>query len=174
MTANEKRAAVVEKYKGILGRNQYSRTRRDYCFRKYTDGKCYSDCSSSISYCYKEAGFGFGILNTVGMYQNNKMTDVPVVIQNGQIQNPELLRVGDILLFAGADPSRDYASYAGHVEMVYAIDGTKVTICGHGSGKPSLKDMRNYCKSRHHLKAGTKFGNKGLVKVRRFIQDDGA
>lgn len=172
MTANEKRMAVAEKYKTILGRNKYSQPRRDYCFKKYKDGKYYSDCSSSISYCYKEAGLGFGILNTVGMYQSKKMADVPVVIQNGRIQNPDVLRVGDMLLFAGSDSGRSYAGYVGHVEMVYAINGTKVTLCGHGSGTPSLKDMHTYCKSRYNAKSSTKLGHKGLIRVRRFIQDD--
>ena len=172
MTANEKRAAVAAKYKTILGRNYYSQARRDYCFRQYTDGKYYSDCSSSISYCYKEAGFGFGILNTVGMYQSKKLTTVPVTIKNGQIQNPEVLRVGDMLLFAGSDSGRAYAGYVGHVEMVYVISGSSVTLCGHGSGRPSTKKMTTYCKSRHNTKSNTKLGNKGLIKVVRFIQDD--
>ena len=172
MTANEKRAAVAAKYKTILGRNYYSQPKRDYCFKKYSDGKYYSDCSSSISYCYKEAGFGFGILNTVGMYQSKKMTNVPVVIKNGQIQNPEVLRVGDMLLFAGSDSGRAYAGYVGHVEMVYEISGSTVTLCGHGSGRPSTKVMTTYCKSRYNSKSNTKLGHKGLIKVVRFIQDD--
>lgn len=172
MTANEKRAAVAAKYKSILGRNYYSQPKRDYCFKQYKDGKYYSDCSSSISYCYKEAGFGFGILNTVGMYQSKKMTTVPVIIKNGQIQNPEVLRIGDMLLFAGSDSGRAYAGYVGHVEMVYEINGTNVTLCGHGSGRPSTKKMTTYCKSRYNSKSTTGLGNKGLIKVVRFIQDD--
>lgn len=172
MTANEKRAEVVAKYKEILGRNLYSQTRRDYCFKPYKNGKYYSDCSSSISYCYKEAGYGFGILNTVGMYQSKKLTEVPVVIRNGQVQNPEVLRVGDVMIFAGADLGREYAEYAGHVEMVYETDGADITLCGHGGGRPSIKKMRTYCKSRYNTKVITKLGNKGLIKVVRFIQDD--
>lgn len=172
MTANEKRAAVAAKYKSILGRNYYSQPKRDYCFKQYKDGKYYSDCSSSISYCYKEAGFGFGILNTVGMYQSKKMTTVPVIIKNGQIQNPEVLRIGDMLLFAGSDSGRAYAGYVGHVEMVYEINGVNVTLCGHGSGRPSTKKMTTYCKSRYNSKSTTGLGNKGLIKVVRYIQDD--
>ncbi len=172
MTANEKRAAVAAMYKSILGRNYYSQPKRDYCFKQYKDGKYYSDCSSSISYCYKEAGFGFGILNTVGMYQSKKMTTVPVIIKNGQIQNPEVLRIGDMLLFAGSDSGRAYAGYVGHVEMVYEIDGSNVTLCGHGSGRPSTKKMTTYCKSRYNSKSTTGLGNKGLIKVVRFIQDN--
>lgn len=173
MTANEMRVAVVTQYKKLLGRNKYDRGLRDYCFKKHPDGNYYSDCSSSISYSYKEAGCGFGILNTVGMYQSRKLTNVDVIIKNGQIQNPEVLRVGDLLLFAGSDPDRIYADCVGHVEMVYIVAGSVVTICGHGSGTPSLKDLRSYCKSRYNSKAYTSVGNKGLLCVRRYIQDDG-
>ena len=172
MTATEKRAAVVKKYGEILGRNKYSQPRRDYCYKKYSDGKYYSDCSSSISYAYKEAGFSFGILNTVGMYQSKKMTDVPVTIKNGIIQNPEVLQVGDMLLFAGTDSSRAYAGYVGHVEMVAKISGKTVTIYGHGSGTPRSTEMNAYCKSRYAKKTSTKLGHRGLSKVRRVIQDD--
>ena len=172
MTASEKRAAVVKKYGEILGRNKYSQPRRDYCYKKYKDGKYYSDCSSSISYAYKEAGFSFGILNTVGMYQSKKMTDVPVTIKNGIIQNPEILLPGDMLLFAGTDSSRAYAGYVGHVEMVAKISGGKVTIYGHGSGTPRSTEMNAYCKSRYAKKTNTKLGHRGPIRVRRFIQDD--
>lgn len=172
MTANEKRAAVVRKYEEILGRNHYSQPRRDYCYKKYRDGKYYSDCSSSVSYAYKEAGFSFGILNTVGMYQSKKMVDVPVTIKNGIIQNPEVLRPGDMLLFAGTDSSRAYAGYVGHVEMVAKISDKTVTIYGHGSGTPRSTEMNVYCKSRYAKKSSTKLGHRGLIRVRRFIVDD--
>lgn len=172
MTATEKRAAVVKKYGEILGRNKYSQPRRDYCYKKYKDGKYYSDCSSSISYAYKEAGFSFGILNTVGMYQSKKMTDVPVTIKNGIVQNPEILLPGDMLLFAGTDSSRAYAGYVGHVEMVAKISGKTVIIYGHGSGTPRSTEMNAYCKSRYAKKTNTKLGHRGLIRVRRFIQDD--
>lgn len=173
-SANEKRAAVAAKYKEILGRNKYSQEKRNYCFKKYSDGKYYSDCSSSVSYCYKEAGYGFGILNTVGMYQNGKFTQVPVTIENGIIQNPEILRQGDMLLFAGNSSGRKYAGYVGHVEMLYAIDGARITLCGHGSGTPSTKEMNEYCRKRYNTKSSTALGNKGLIKVVRYIQDDEA
>lgn len=171
MTANEKRTRVVRKYEEILGRNKYSQSRRDYCYKKYSDGKYYSDCSSSVSYAYKEAGFSFGILNTVGMYQSAKLTDVPVIIKNGIIQNPEALRIGDMLLFAGTDSSRAHAGYVGHVEMVGRINGGSITLYGHGSGTPRATEMNAYCKSRYAKKAGTKLGHRGLIRVRRFIQD---
>lgn len=171
MTANERRERVAAKYREILGRNNYSQTKRDYCFRKASDGKYYSDCSSSVSCCYKEAGEGFGILNTVGMYQSKKFTDVPVIIKGGQIQNPEVLRVGDMLLYAGSDSSRSYAGYVGHVEMVGEI-GAKVILYGHGSGVPKKTEMTAKNKSRYNYKTATKIGNKGLIRVVRYIQDD--
>ena len=172
MTATEKRASVIKKYEEILGRNKYSQPKRDYCYKKYSDGKYYSDCSSSVSYAYKEVGLSFGILNTVGMYQSAKLVDVPVTIKSGIIQNPEILRPGDMLLFAGTDTSRAYAGYVGHVEMVAKVTDSKVTIYGHGSGTPRATEMNAYCKSRFSSKTGTKVGNKGLIKVRRFIADD--
>lgn len=172
MTATEKRAAVIRKYEEILGRNNYSQPRRDYCYKKYSNGKYYSDCSSSVSYAYKEAGYSFGILNTVGMYQSKKMVDVPVEIKNGIVQNKDVLRPGDMLLFARTDTSRAASNYVGHVEMVAKISGGKVTIYGHGSGNPRATDMDTYCKGQFAKKTKTKVGHKGLIKVRRFIQDD--
>lgn len=172
MTAEERRAAVIAKYKTILGRNNYSQSLRNYCFKKYTNGKYYSDCSSSVSYSYKEAGYGFGILNTVGMYQSKKFTNVPVTIKNGQVQNTDVLRVGDMLLFAGTDKGRSYAGYVGHVEMVGEISGKTVMLYGHGSGNPKRHEMVAYCRSRYNAKTSTKVGNKGLIRVRRFIVDD--
>jgi len=173
MTVEEKRAAVAAKYRTIIGRNIYSQNLRNYCFKKYTNGKYYSDCSSSVSYSYKEAGFGFGILNTVGMYNSGKLTDVPVTIKNGQITNPEVLRVGDMLLFAGTDKGRAYAGYVGHVEMVGEINGKTVMLYGHGSGNPKRHEMTAYCKSRYNSKTGTKVGHKGLIRVRRYFTGTG-
>lgn len=179
MTAQEKRQTVVDKYKTILGRNRYSQARRGYCFKKYSDGKYYSDCSSSIALSYRELGFpirdrgGNSCPNTVGMYQSPDLVDVDAIIKKGVIQNPEVLRVGDLLLFAGTDASRAGAGYVGHVEMVYRINGSAVTICGHGSGTPRTTEMNAYCRKRYGQKTSrTKLGHKGLIKVRRRILDD--
>ena len=169
MRASEKRQTVADKYSIILGRNIYSQSLRDYCYRAY-NGKYYSDCSSSISYAYKEAGFGFGILNTAGMYNSTKWKFVDVGISKGIPTDVNKLRVGDILLFAGTDSSRPKC--IGHVEMVYKIDGNTVTLCGHGSGNPSLKNMNTYCSQRYNSKTSTAIGNKGLVCVKRYISDD--
>lgn len=172
MTAEEKRLKVRNKYREILGRNRYSQAKRDYCYRKASDGCYYSDCSSSISYAYKEAGYGFGILNTVGMYESKKLDKVDVPIKKGIPQDVSKLRIGDMLLFAGSDSSRAYAEYVGHVEMVGEINGGIVTLYGHGSGTPSKKSMVAYCGQRQGARTSTKRGNKGLIKVVRYIQDD--
>lgn len=173
MTATEKRKLVRAKYSEIIGRNSYSQAKRDYCYKKYKDGKYYSDCSSSVSYAYKEAGFGFGILNTAGMYNCAKFTQVPVKIEKGQILNPEILRIGDMLLYAGTDGKRP--GCVGHVEMYWGYDAKGVHwLYGHGSGKPKKTRMTEKNRSRYAAKTGTKVGNKGLIRVVRFIQDDGA
>ena len=70
-----------------------------------------------------------------------------------------------MLLFAGTDASRP--KRIGHVEM-YCGNGI---ICGHGSGRPSYKDLVAYCKSRYNSWASGGW-RKGLVCVRRYIQDD--
>ena len=174
-TAQEKRLKVRDLYRKILGRNRYSQALRDYCFKKYRDGNYYSDCSSSISYCYKEAGIPFGILNTVGMYESSKLKKVDVTIKNGVPQEVDRLRLGDMLLFAGGDSGRAYAGYVGHVEMIGEINGERpadVVLYGHGSGTPSKKNMQTYCKQRQAATSGTKRGNKGLIKVVRFVWDD--
>lgn len=180
MTANEKRQAVVDKYRGILGRNLYSQPRRTYCFTKYANGKNYSDCSSSVALSYKAAGYpirdknGYACPNTVGMYSSPDLAQVDVTIQKGVIQDVEKLRVGDLLLFAGSDKGRESAGYVGHVEMVYRINGKTVTLCGHGSGTPRTTEMVAYCKSRYAQKTATKLGHKGLIRVMRRIPDDSA
>jgi hypothetical protein len=164
MNAEQKRQAVCDKYATLIGRNLYNQTLRDYCFKKYSDGNYYSDCSSSICYSYQEAGYGFGNLNTAGIYQSSKLTTIDADIAAG-ILDVSLLRKGDMLEFAGTDPSRPLK--IGHVEM-YCGNGI---ICGHGSGRPSYKDIVAYYKSRYASFAHGGW-RKGLVCVRRYIQDE--
>lgn len=164
MTAEQKRQTVCIKYAIIIGRNIYNQVLRDYCYHAYKDGKYYSDCSSSICNAYKEAGFDIGDLNTAGMYYSNKLTTVDADIADGT-PDASRLRPGDMLLFAGTDASRPLK--IGHVEM-YCGNGI---ICGHGSGNPSYKDLVAYCRSRYN--SFTPGGwRKGLVCVKRYIQDD--
>ena len=77
------------------------------------------------------------ILNTAGIYQSARLVTVDVPIRDGQVQDIGLLRVGDMLEFAGTDESRPQT--IGHVEMVHTLDGKDTIICGHGSGRPSYK-----------------------------------
>lgn len=172
-TPSERRLKVRDAYRKFIGRNHYSQKLRNYYNKKYKDGRYYSDCSSSVSGAYKVAGEGFGILNTVGMWTSKKLVDVPVKISKGQITNPEVLRVGDMLLFAGNDTSRKKYGYVGHVEMVGEISGSKVTLYGHGSGLAKKHEMTAYCRTRYNTKASTPLGRRGLIRVLRFILDDG-
>lgn len=172
VTSKQRRQNVTDKYASIIGRNLYNQNLRDYCYKKYKDGNYYSDCSSSISYSYKETDDNFGILNTAGMYNSNKLTFVDVIIKNGIIQNSDVLRPGDMLLFAGSDSSRP--KKIGHVEMTHHKDSNgNWILSGHGSGVPSYKNMDAYCKARYNSWANGGW-RKELVCVKRFIQDDGS
>lgn len=172
MSADEKRLKVIEKYKTLLGRNNYSQSLRTYCFTPYKDGKYYSDCSSSVSFSFNEAGFNFGNMATVDMIISKKMKDVDVIIKDGIIQNPEVLRIADLLLFAGNDIERKQYEYVGHVEMVANINEKEITLYGHGAGFPKEKEMNSFCKLRFETKSETPLGHRGLIRVRRFIGDD--
>jgi len=174
MTAEAKRKAVADIYKECIGRNLYNQdlTKRECAFTPHTDGKYYSDCSSSIRLAYKKADIGLSYIggNTAGMYNSTLGSIVDITVVNGVPTNPAQLRIGDLLLFAGTDSSRPLC--IGHVEMVYSISGGSVTLCGHGGGNPSYKDMTTYCKSRYNTKTSATKGNKGLVCVKRYVQDD--
>ena len=176
MTPEQKRQKVADIYKTCIGRNTYSQdiSKRECAFTPYKDGKYYSDCSSSIRLAYKKAKVGFDNIggNTVGMYSSNKGVKIDCVIKNGIPTDVNSLRVGDILLFAGSDKSRKSSEYVGHVEMIYSIHDNKVTLCGHGSGNPSFKDMVDYCKKCQNSSTSTSRGNKGLICVKRFIMDN--
>ena len=115
------RKKMHDYYKEILGRNYYNQNLRAYCYKAYKDGKYYSDCSSSIGLTAQKAGVsGVGLFNTAEMHKHwPKVKNV--VIVNGIIQNPEVLKVGDALMFKGSDPSRPLG--IGHTEMVYEING---------------------------------------------------
>lgn len=164
MTAEQKRQSVCDKYATLIGRNLYNQNLWDYCFKQYKDGNYYSDCSSSICHSYQETGHGFGNLNTAGIYQSGKLSTIDADIAAG-IPDMARLRKGDMLEFAGSDASRPLK--IGHVEMYY---GNGI-ICGHGSGRPSYKDLKAYCKSRYDSWASGGW-RQGLVCVRRYIQDD--
>lgn len=157
LTTDAKRKSFHDTYKKILGRNTYSQTKRQYVYTKASNGKYYSDCSSSIMATLQQIGFNVTLLNTAGIYQSSLFEQVPVKIVNGHILNPELLKVGDCLLFAGDDASRPLQ--IGHIEAVYEINGKttstvpKVPTCiplkiGSGKKHPTavkrLKRCLNY------------------------------
>lgn len=113
-------------YKTILGRNIYSQDLRDYCYTPY-NGKYYSDCSSSGMRTFFKINSSYSFLkdyNTQEIYESSRFETVNVKISNGHITNPEILKVGDCLLFAG-NPSRP--KYIGHVEYVYEISSSSAS-----------------------------------------------
>lgn len=122
---NSHRTKFVSKYNTILGRNIYSQNLRNYVYTKYPQtGKYYSDCSSSGMATFRNIGYTkVPMLNTAGIYQSQLFEDVPAIIKHGHIQNPEVLKVGDCLLFVGEDPSRPLQ--IGHVEYVYKLNNGK-------------------------------------------------
>ena len=120
------RVKFEEKYRTILGRNKYSQNLRGYVYSKYKDGKYYSDCSSSGMATLDAIGYYVGsyLLNTAGIYTSGLFEDVPVTIKNGHIMNPEVLKVGDAVLYIGNDPSRPLQ--IGHVEWVARVPSVTV------------------------------------------------
>lgn len=106
-------------YATILGRNSYNQDLRQYVYTP-RNGRYYSDCSSSGCATYQRMGFEIPLMNTAAMLGSDLFTDVPVRIVGGHITNPEVLRVGDALLFAG-NINRPSLSYVGHVEYIYEL-----------------------------------------------------
>lgn len=115
---DEERQRFHDAYRSILGRNYYSQNLREYVFTPY-NSRYYSDCSSSGDACYKKAGHDVGWLNTAGIYESSKFESVPVIIKEGHVQNPDVLKEADALLFVGNDPKRPLQ--IGHVEFIYEI-----------------------------------------------------
>lgn len=130
-------------YKTILGRNNYSQSLRSYVYTSKS-GKYYSDCSSSGMATFRKIGYDVSLLNTAGIYQSNLFTEVPVKIANGHITNPEILKVGDALLFIGNDASRPLQ--IGHVEFVYEINGSE------GTKNPTTPSVSNTYTKKQFIK----------------------
>lgn len=118
---DEGRKEFVKTYDTILGRNIYSQAKRAYVYTRYSNGKYYSDCSSSIMATMKRCGFNIGdwLLNTAAIYESSLFETVPVTIKDGHITNPEILKVADCILYIGSDPKRP--KQIGHVEAVYSM-----------------------------------------------------
>lgn len=131
-----------DNYRWIIGRNIYSQPLRAYVYEPYSDGNFYSDCSSSGMAAMQKAGYPVSLLNTAGIYSSSLFQDVPVKIVNGHILNPDVLKVGDCLLFAGNDPSRP--KQIGHVEYVYSIpESFPKWVKSDGKWYYRLKDGQN-------------------------------
>lgn len=113
------RQAYHDKYKTILGRNYYSQDKRGYCYKVYSDGKYYSDCSSSQCLTLKAIGLDMPDYNTESMYESSKFDHLDIKITRGHIMEPDKLKVGDQILYAGS--SADRTLHIGHVEGVYDI-----------------------------------------------------
>lgn len=126
------RDAFVKIIKQTIGRNLYSQSLRQYVYTKH-DGKYYSDCSSLGMATLQRVGFDIDLLNTAGIYMSKLFVSVPVKIENGHITNPEILKVGDCLLYRGNDSSRPLQ--IGHVAYVYDLEGVKK------SSKPKQEDV---------------------------------
>lgn len=128
------RERFVKYYNTIIGRNYYSQNLRQYVYEPYK-GKYYSDCSSSGMATYKKCGYEVFLLNTAGIYESKLFENVPVEIVKGQIQNPEVLKIGDAILYAGSDPSRP--KQIGHVEFVHSFGKAP-------EEKDNVKDFQNF------------------------------
>lgn len=123
---DKKRIQFHDTYKTILGRNYYSQSLRQYVYEPNANGKYYSDCSSSGMATYKKIGLKVSLLNTAGIFNSDLFEDVPVKIKAGHITNPEVLKVGDAILYIGNDTKRP--KQIGHVEFVYAVPAAKEPI----------------------------------------------
>lgn len=106
-------------YKSILGRNSYNQDLRQFVYTPYK-GRYYSDCSSSGCATYQMCGADIPLLNTAGMLTSDLFEDVDCGIKDGHIQRPDMLQIGDALLFAG-NKDRPSFKYVGHVEYIYEV-----------------------------------------------------
>ena len=143
------RVKFHDKYRTILGRNIYNQNLRNYVYKSY-NGKYYSDCSSSICATFAQIGYSVSLLNTAGMYYSSLFEKVPVNISNGHITNPEILKVGDCLMYVGSDPSRPLQ--IGHVESVYKI-GTSSSSSTPSNNTSSSNTGNNVSKGQKWLNA---------------------
>ena len=114
----ELRQKFHDTYKTILGRNIYNQSLRGFCYTPYK-GRYYSDCSSSGCLTLAKIGLRMPALNTAGIHSSKLWKKVKVKIEKGHIQNPEVLEVGDAILFKG---NYGRPLNIGHVEYVYEIN----------------------------------------------------
>jgi len=134
-------------YATIIGRNSYNQNLRNYVYNPYKDGKYYSDCSSSICATFNKIGYEMMNANTAGIHSSNLFETVRVEIKNGHVVNPEMLKVGDCLLFVGNDPTRPLQ--IGHVEAVFELPENKLVPGWYKDGNSwkYAKDEHTFAKS---------------------------
>lgn len=118
-------------YNQLIGRNIYNQNLREYVYTPYSNGKYYSDCSSSGDATYKLCGRNVGWINTESMHYDGAKVSVKIV--NGHIAADDLtkLQIGDALLFRG-NASR--VLNIGHVEYIYDIGQTSNIIGKYSKG----------------------------------------
>lgn len=138
---DEGRVKFEAKFRTTLGRNKYSQDLRGYVYKKYKDGNYYSDCSAIGMDTLRAIGYKVGsyLLNTAGIYYSDLFEDIPVIIKDGHITNPEILKVGDPILYIGNDPSRP--KQIGHVEWVAEVPA--VAASGGQGGTNTGKTDKN-------------------------------
>lgn len=157
------RVKFEEKFRTALGRNKYSQNLRGYVYSKHKDGNYYSDCSSIGMATLKAIGYNVGsyLLNTAGIYWSSLFEDVPVVIAKGHITNPEVLKVGDAILYIGNDSSRP--RQIGHVEWVAAMPNVPAPELKKYTGEfPTLP-------SRGYYKTGDKNAPTNIKRVQMLV-----
>ena len=166
MTANEKRAALVNK---IMSREKKNTYTNDTTLRLKVGGEPagkngWSDCSSCVQWVYKQAlGVNVGGY-TVSQIQSKLADNIDengVTGKNNGMPDVSKLQPGDLLFYKGTNKARPFT--VGHVEMYIGAG----KICGHGTGKgPFIQDLVAYTEKRNKL------GRNNYIMARRFVRDD--
>ena len=161
MTTNEKRDFLV---KNVLTRKEKNIYSQKVPNRTMIENG-YGDCSGTMLYWYKKL-FGIDIgINTEAQLKSGAGRRINVSVICG-VPDESALNKGDLLYFRGGDDSRTEG--VGHVEM-YIGNGE---IFGHGSGVGgTVKNMADYCRKRQNTASTKKLKNKGLICVKRFLED---
>jgi len=160
LTAEEKRKEAVRLMVSRAGRNRYTNSGKRSRFFGYPnegdDG--WSDCSSAVRACIKEAA-GLDIGSNTDRQLRNYKKGVVVHATDGAYPDESRLLPGDCLYFKG---NSSHFKSVGHVEMY-----TGPNECwGHGSGVgPTRKNLQDYCRRR------AANGGRYFVAV-RWIADD--
>lgn len=163
MTNKEKREAVYGALVSRIKKNQYTQDSRR---SQVANG--FGDCSSTTRWAYQSVlGIDIGV-NTEAQIKSKLGKIVDLEIVDG-IPDESKMLLGDLLYYRGKNDSRYLG--VGHVEM-YAGNGN---IIGHppsANPGPQIRNMKSYCTAMQKAKTDTRWGNRGLIRVVRFIEDD--